>query len=195
MTRAADSWGDHMSGHFFSEPVPVSEPDPFAPRFVEPGEHPGWDTALAVVNRDVRATLPDEPPLRLLACPGDPDEPERLYVARANGEWHGNGLPAEAAGSLPDACDAVAAATQDTLMELLHRAWPVCPDHRLGTHLRAAPGAGSAWWCAGRTASDPSPHVLAPVGGLADEGGRAAGARAQKRAPGTPRTRSFGSPA
>ncbi|MFD4755622.1 hypothetical protein [Streptomyces sp. NPDC058426] len=82
-----------MSGHFFSVPVPVSEPDPFAPRFVEPGEHPGWDTALAVVNRDVAATLPEEPPLRLLACPGDPDEPERLYVARANGEWHGNGLP------------------------------------------------------------------------------------------------------
>ncbi|SCE14820.1 hypothetical protein GA0115246_111441, partial [Streptomyces sp. SolWspMP-sol7th] len=54
----------------------------------------------------------------------------------------------------------MAAAAQDTLRELLHRAWPVCPDHRLGIHLRAAPGAGTAWWCAGRTASDPSPTYL-----------------------------------
>ncbi|MEV6946425.1 hypothetical protein AB0N07_31490 [Streptomyces sp. NPDC051172] len=39
------------------------------PRQVRPGEYPVLDEALALVNRDVAATLPDQGPLRLMALP------------------------------------------------------------------------------------------------------------------------------
>ncbi|MEU6444721.1 hypothetical protein [Streptomyces sp. NPDC047046] len=159
-----------MSGYFFFEPLPGPAPDLFSFRFVEPGEHPDWEEALALVNKDVAATLPEEPPLRLVACPGDAGEPELLYVARSNGEWHHNNLLAEPPGSLPGAVAAVAEAAQESLMELLHRAWPVCPDHRLGTHLCDTPDGTPAWGCSGARGERPVPHVLAPVGALTGPG-------------------------
>ncbi|MFF0595406.1 hypothetical protein [Streptomyces antibioticus] len=51
--------------------------DPFTgpgPREVRPGEHPAWDEALALVNRDLAALLPGRGPLRLLAVPSDADD-------------------------------------------------------------------------------------------------------------------------
>ncbi|MEU8677164.1 hypothetical protein [Streptomyces sp. NPDC048560] len=85
------------------------------PRRVLPGEYPLWDRALALLNRDLAVTLPGREPLRLLALPSDDaDEPENVYVALANGEWHGNCLypdsaddPARVRGPLshsPPAC-------------------------------------------------------------------------------------------
>ncbi|MFD5322040.1 hypothetical protein [Streptomyces sp. NPDC127098] len=48
---------------------------------------PRWDRALALLNRDLAVTLPEQEHLQLLALPPyDADEPENVYVALANGE-------------------------------------------------------------------------------------------------------------
>jgi hypothetical protein len=134
------------------------------PRFVPPGEHPLWDEALAVVNRDLAVTLPEQGPLRLIAYPGWEDgEPERLYVALANGDAHGNSLGPEAtaAGALP----AVAEAAQETVMECLWQAWPVCTLHGLGMHVAEDAGRAS-WRCAGTSHPNDPAHVRAAIGEL-----------------------------
>ncbi|MCB5167317.1 hypothetical protein LG634_21050 [Streptomyces bambusae] len=136
------------------------------PRPVESGTYPAWDGALALLNRDLAATLPDERPLRLLALPPfQPDEPDYVYVALANGEWHGNCLPPESAADPAAALAAVTEAAQDTLTERLWQAWPVCPDHRLGMHPREEDST-LAWWCAGKPGRHALPHLHAPVGAL-----------------------------
>ncbi|MFI6038914.1 hypothetical protein ACIBBD_33230 [Streptomyces sp. NPDC051315] len=145
--------------------------DPFpvpGPREVRPGEHPLWDEALALVNRDLAALLPDRGPLRLLALP--PWEPEDsgrgpVYVALPDGRWHGNDLGHDSEATPAAALAAVAEAAQDTVMECLWQVWPVCAEHRVGMHPREEDGR-PVWWCAGgRGERDPA-HVRAPVGGL-----------------------------
>ncbi|MFE7596709.1 hypothetical protein [Streptomyces sp. NPDC057494] len=135
-----------------------------APRRIPAGAYPLWDEALALVNRDLAATLPDEEPLRLLGLPGY-DGGENVYVGMANGEWQGNFLDPDSAGDAPGALAAVVDAAQETVIELLWRAWPLCGEHDLGMHAREADGQLS-WWCAGGTAPREPAHLRAAVGGL-----------------------------
>ncbi|MFE7857139.1 hypothetical protein [Streptomyces sp. NPDC057403] len=143
---------------------PVGE---FVPRRVEPGEHPALDEALALVNRDLAATLPEREPLRLMALASwEEGEPEDVYVALADDTWWGNQLPGSGAwaGVDPRAVLAdVAEAAQDTVTERLWRAWPLCTVHNLGMHLGEAEGR-PVWRCAG-AGRDPG-HVRAAVGEL-----------------------------
>ncbi|MFE0727368.1 hypothetical protein ACFW2X_03770 [Streptomyces antibioticus] len=132
------------------------------PREVRPGEHPAWDEALALVNRDLAALLPNRGPLRLLALPSDADvewEPaEHVYVALPDGRWHGNHLDDASRADPADALASVADAAQDTVLECLWQVWPVCAEHGLGMR----PGQDDdrvVWACAGgRGPQDPA-HV------------------------------------
>lgn len=143
------------------------------PRSVAAGEHPWWDEALALVNRDLAATLPEQRPLRLIAWPADAEdegEAERVYVALDNGDAHGDSL-GPAPSSATAALRAVAEAAQDTVMECLWQAWPVCTLHNLGMHLGEGEGEGEGaggvvWWCAGPGRPDDPEHPRAAVGEL-----------------------------
>ncbi|MFE2016067.1 hypothetical protein [Streptomyces sp. NPDC059491] len=140
--------------------------DPLQSRHVLPGEYPAWDHALALLNQDLAATLPDQEPLRLMALPPYAEgEPEAVHVSLANGEWHGNSLPPEAADDPATALEAIAEAAQDTLVELLWQAWPLCPEHDLGMHPRPVDGRLS-WWCAGERLRRGPSHLRAAVGEL-----------------------------
>ena len=140
------------------------------PRPVQSGEFPLWEEALALVNRDLDALLPDRGPLGLLALPPwdeDEDEAERelVYVALPDGRWHGNNLRHGSASDPAAALAAVAEAAQDTVMECLWQVWPVCAEHRIGMHA-GQEDSRPAWWCAGgRDPQDPA-HVRAAVGEL-----------------------------
>ncbi|MFH8798686.1 hypothetical protein ACH4F6_03655 [Streptomyces sp. NPDC017936] len=145
------------------------------PREVQPGEYPVWDEALALVNRDLAALLPDRGPLRLLALPPwDPRDEcgdEQVYVALPDGRWHGNDLRQDSGTALAAALAAVAEAAQDTVMECLWQVWPVCAEHRVGMHVRSGEGEQGedghpVWWCAGGRGTDDPAHARAPVGGL-----------------------------
>ncbi|MFG1665062.1 hypothetical protein [Streptomyces sp. Y7] len=140
--------------------------DPPEPRHVAPGEYPLWDQALALLNRDVAVTLPHLGPLQLLALPPyDADEPENVYVALANGEWHGNHLDPNSQDGLGFALASVADAVQETVIERLWQAWPLCPEHGLGMHPSDAEGQLS-WWCAGERLHRGPAHIHAAVGAL-----------------------------
>lgn len=145
---------------------------PFDPRRAEPGRYPRLQAALDTVNRDFAATLPDQPPLALMVWE------ERVYVAVSDGSWHHEGLQ-EPDDDAPDddALGLVADAAQETVGDRLRRAWPVCPSHGTGTHVRPE-GTGAdwegwgegesgrlVWWCGGGATGDC--HDLAPVGELA----------------------------
>ncbi|MFF8375443.1 hypothetical protein ACF07V_04785 [Streptomyces sp. NPDC015661] len=147
--------------------VPVSPAfDASAPRHALPGTHPLWDEALVLVNRDLAVTLPDQEPLRLLAVPEyDGGEGENVYVALANGEWHGNFLDPESADDPVRALMAVVDAAQETVTELLWQAWPLCGEHDLGMHPYLTDGPPS-WWCAGGRVPRDAAHVRAAVGAL-----------------------------
>ncbi|MER6478433.1 hypothetical protein [Streptomyces filamentosus] len=160
------------------------------PRQAEPGQWPKLEAALAVVNRDLRATLPGQGPLILLvAPPGEPSPPSgvdrgQVYVAMPDGRWHGN--PVNACdleeGDPPEPDDpatvltVVADAAQETVTELLWQAWPVCGEHGMGMHPRPPgtsdgwyPGETDAvgppvWWCRG--GRDGDCHDASPVGEL-----------------------------
>ncbi|MFF3499642.1 hypothetical protein [Streptomyces sp. NPDC003247] len=136
------------------------------PREVRPGEHPLWDRALDLVNRDLAALLPDAGPLRLLALPPwaeEEDTREHVYVALPDGRWHGDDLWHGSTASVTAASAEVAEAAQETVMEVLWQVWPVCAEHRLGLHVSQDEDR-AVWWCAGGE-RDPA-HARAPVGGL-----------------------------
>ncbi|MFK0192842.1 hypothetical protein [Kitasatospora sp. NPDC090308] len=129
------------------------------PRRVSPGEYPTWDQALALLNRDVAATLPEQDPLQLLALPPDDgDGPENVHVALANGEWHGNHLHPGPADDPASVLAIIADATQETVVERLRQAWPLCAEHGLGMHPRDADGQLS-WWCAGERLRRGPAHI------------------------------------
>ncbi|AGS67259.1 hypothetical protein [Streptomyces collinus] len=161
------------------------------PRPAEPGQWPKLEAALAVVNRDLTATLPGQDPLILMvqpACeasaPGAFDR-DQVYVAMSDGRWHGN--PVNACDleedDPPEPDDAatvlhvVADAAQSTVVELRWQVWPVCPEHRIGMHRRPAgtegdwyegatdAGGPPVWWCRGDRNGDG--HDVALVGQLA----------------------------
>lgn len=135
-------------------------------RRVSRGEYPLWDEALAVLNQDLAVTLPEQGPLQLVAQPSyAPGEPEYVYVALPNGEWHGNHLYPQTPEDSADALAIVADAAQGTVAELLWRAWPLCVEHDLGLHAREAEGLLS-WWCAGSRPGGGPGHICAAVGTL-----------------------------
>ncbi|MEU9241467.1 hypothetical protein [Streptomyces sp. NPDC048385] len=160
------------------------------PRRAEPGEWPKLEAALAVVNRDLMATLPGQDALVLMIDsgwnlpPGGVDRGQ-VYVAMPDGRWQGNAVnpwdPEEDDPLEPDdeatVLTVVADAAQETVTELLWQVWPVCWEHKLGMHSRPAgtdadwyPGATDAagppvWWCRG--GRDGACHDVAPVGELA----------------------------
>lgn len=136
------------------------------PRRVSPGEYPMWDRSLALLNRDLAVTLPEQEPLQLLALPPyDADEPENVYVALANCEWHGNYLYPDSADDPASALAIVADAAQETVTERLWKAWPLCAEHGLGMHPRDVDGQLS-WWCAGERLRRGPAHIRAAVGVL-----------------------------
>ncbi|MFD5766995.1 hypothetical protein ACFWIN_14385 [Streptomyces sp. NPDC127049] len=140
--------------------------DPPEARPVSRGEYPLWDAALAVLNEDLAATLPEQGPLRLLAEPPcEAGEPERVHVALADGEWHGGHLYPEAPEGSAQALVIVADAAQETVAECLWRAWPLCAEHDLGMHARDVEGLLS-WWCAGSPSGGGPGHIRAAVGAL-----------------------------
>ncbi|MEW2119688.1 hypothetical protein AB0945_31805 [Streptomyces sp. NPDC005474] len=137
------------------------------PRHVPSGEYPLWDQALAVLNRDLAATLPEQEPLRLLAMPPyEADEPDDVHVGRTNGEWHSNCLDPESANDPARALSSVAEAAQETVTEFLWQAWPVCAQHDLGMHPRDADDGQLSWWCAGERSRRDTAHFRAAVGAL-----------------------------
>lgn len=135
--------------------------DRSGPRRVSLGEYPLWDEALALLNRDLTVTLPEQEPLQLRALPScEADEPENVYVALANGEWHGNQLYPESAEDPAHALANIADAAQETVAERLWQAWPLCAEHDLGMHPRdsggSSPGgAPEGCWVTGRPTSVP----------------------------------------
>ncbi|KMS83738.1 hypothetical protein ACZ91_51460 [Streptomyces regensis] len=144
-------------------PMHPSFPSPPEPHVVPAGEHPLWDEALAAVNRDLAATLPEQRPLCLIAYPADEREDERVYVALADGNAHGNSL--QPTGSTDWALWGVAEAAQDTITGCLWQAWPVCTLHGLGMHLGEESGR-PVWSCAGGGRPGDPAHVRAAVGEL-----------------------------
>ncbi|MGX1851594.1 hypothetical protein OIU91_39160 [Streptomyces sp. NBC_01456] len=136
------------------------------PRGVLLGEYPLWDRALALVNRDLALTLPDQGSLQLLGLPSyDEDVAEYVCVALANGEWHGNVVDPDSADNPVLALAAITDAAQETVAECLWQAWPVCDQHDRGMHPRESDGQLS-WWCAGRNSPCEPAHIRAAVGGL-----------------------------
>ncbi|MGW0576299.1 hypothetical protein ACWD25_10085 [Streptomyces sp. NPDC002920] len=144
------------------------------PREVQPGEYPEWDEALALVNRDLSAQLPERDPLCLLALPYWPEEEaeeaeeageagECVHVGLPDGTWHGNDIPRNSRATPADALVAVAEAAQDTVLELLWQVWPVCIEHRLGMHPGKEDGR-PVWWCAGGRDPRDTKHVGAAIG-------------------------------
>ncbi|WP_220213756.1 hypothetical protein [Streptomyces shenzhenensis] len=132
------------------------------PRRAEPGEWPKLEAALAVVNRDLMATLPGQDALVLMIDsgwnlpPGGVDRGQ-VYVAMPDGRWQGNAVnpwdPEEDDPLEPDdeatVLTVVAEAAQETVTELLWQVWPVCWEHKLGMHAR--PAGTAADWYAGAT--------------------------------------------
>ncbi|MFJ6986996.1 MULTISPECIES: hypothetical protein [unclassified Streptomyces] len=173
-------------------PYAVPDPDPAPgpePAPAEPGHWPKLEAALAVVNRDLTATLPGHGPLILVTIPDGTraehaEHAEHVYVAMPDGSWQGNPVNEDdvAEGDPREPYDdttalyAVADAAQETVMELLWQVWPICGEHRIGTHVRppgtdadGSPDGGDpagppVWWCRG--ASDGDGHDVARVGEL-----------------------------
>ncbi|WP_433544217.1 hypothetical protein ACQPZG_03245 (plasmid) [Streptomyces sp. CA-294286] len=144
-------------------PSPLDSP---GSRRVLPGTYPLWDRALALLNRDLAATLPEQEPLQLLAAPPrGTREPENFYVALGNGAWHGNHLSPTATDEPSSVLETVADAAQETVTECLWQAWPLCGEHGLGMHPREVEGQLS-WWCAGKPSLRVPAHVRAAVGAL-----------------------------
>jgi hypothetical protein len=134
----------------------------------------------------VAATLPNQQPLVLMLSPswGEADLPDQIYVALSDGRWQGNAVHPQGAEEcdLSEPDDAfyilalVADAAQETIVELLWQAWPVCPYHRIGMHPRPEGttaywdrewgGNGPVvWWCRGNHSGDC--HDVSQVGALA----------------------------
>lgn len=107
-------------------------------RRVSLGEYPLWDAALALLNRDLAGTLPEQGPMQLVAQPSyEAGEPEYVYVALANGEWHGTHLYPKVAEDLAHALAIVADAAQDTVAERLRQACGPCASNTTWACMRA----------------------------------------------------------
>ncbi|GAB2937965.1 hypothetical protein ACFMQL_16725 [Nonomuraea fastidiosa] len=129
----------------------------FEPTFeLEPGWWRALEDALAIVERDARATGVTGP-LRL-AVP-EWDESGQAWV-EFRGAFQGNGMPPSTGRDPGRALAAVADAAQEVIVEMIWRAWPVCTEHDRG--LRAAIlGETPVWLC-----SAAGTHRVAAIGEL-----------------------------
>ncbi|MEV5796044.1 hypothetical protein [Streptomyces sp. NPDC052192] len=143
------------------------------------------------MNRDLKATLPGQDALILMLAPSREPLPRRpidrdqVYVALADGRWHGNAVnrcdleeddPLEPDDAFT-VLSVVADAAQETIVELLWQVWPICSAHKIGMHPRPegttdgqsrseAHAAGPpVWWCRG--GRDDACHDVSLVGQLA----------------------------
>ena len=137
-----------------------------ARRFLDDfGYEPGFDVdperlanaerAMEAVRADIRATGLTGT-VRLVF----PDwSPSNAFVETWDGHLgSGSGIYPSECRAPVTALVAVADDAQDSLMETIWAAWPVCPVHALGTHPQERDGAG-VWWCGGGGG-----HAVAPIG-------------------------------
>ncbi|MGW6495636.1 hypothetical protein [Nonomuraea angiospora] len=132
----------------------------FEPTFaLEPTLWTALEQALNLVEHDVRSTGITGT-LRLVIP--DWDESGHAWV-EFRGSYQGNGIwPAQ--GSDPQAAlMSVADATQEVIMEMLWKAWPICPAHDRGLRAELAHKA-AVWRCTGD-----GTHTVARVGELLPE--------------------------
>ncbi|GAA2208598.1 hypothetical protein GCM10009850_040560 [Nonomuraea monospora] len=129
----------------------------FEPTFaLEPRRWEALEHALEVVKCDVR-TSGITTALRL-STP-DWDGSGHAWVEFQDG-YHGNGIPPAAGADAQGALASVADATQEVIMELIWKAWPVCATHDRGLRVRIKGGL-AVWTCTGD-----GTHTVAPVGEL-----------------------------
>ncbi|MFD4786646.1 hypothetical protein ACFWN1_06100 [Streptomyces sp. NPDC058459] len=142
---------NHFSYH---SAVPGPEPESWT-RPVEPGSRPDLEAALAAVNRDLAATLPEAGPVRLVWTPSDDEDiPDQYHAALPDGRWHD--------GVTDPVADDMAGAAQETVQAVLWQVWPVCPEHRTGVHAGSGADERAVWWCRADEG-----HELCEVGELA----------------------------
>jgi hypothetical protein len=141
----------------------VTEQD--EPGFEEPARLANAERAIEAVRADIRATGLSGT-VRLVF----PDwSPTNAFVETWDGHLGSGGgiFPSDCADPVT-ALVAVTDNAQDSLMETIWAAWPVCPVHDLGVHPRERDGP-AVWWCAGRdrggTGGGGGGHVAAPIGG------------------------------
>ncbi len=134
------------------------------------------ERALDVVQRDIDATCQQlgKLQLRWIASDGEylytggGELYVEVYVALGNGDFCGGGTNAYAGTSntgretFEEVVDSVIQSTQDCIMQVLLREWPVCPQHNRMLHLSPTAGC-SIWNCQANGG-----HDLADVGGLAE---------------------------
>ncbi|MEV1170890.1 hypothetical protein [Nonomuraea sp. NPDC049784] len=132
----------------------------FEPTFaLEPRMWDVLEQALKVVERDVRAAGITGT-LRLVTQ--DWDDNGHAWVEFQGGYWsnHGTSIPPSAGSDVQGALACVADATQEVIMELIWKVWPVCTRHDRG--LRPGLDRGIAVW---RCTGDGT-HTVAPIGEL-----------------------------
>jgi hypothetical protein len=122
-------------------------------------DEPEWLTALEealeIVKVDLRASgLPDT--VRLWTWEGSTNVGVDAWAANSTS---GGIFPQEGKDPVT-ALAAVADDAQDAVMHSIWGAWPTCPAHRVGVHVRAHDGA-AVWWC--RSGGG---HAVARVGQL-----------------------------
>ncbi|GHC64839.1 hypothetical protein GCM10010349_36240 [Streptomyces flavofungini] len=120
--------------------------------------------ALAVVERDLRATCAVRPIVREEL---DFDDEPLVVLYEADGSGVGVAVPE---GSAAEQVASLAEQVQDWAVEalaaqLLPATWPECPDHPASHPLAASVTEGVAVWSCPR-----SRRVVAPVGALAELG-------------------------
>ncbi|AQZ67229.1 hypothetical protein BKM31_42415 [[Actinomadura] parvosata subsp. kistnae] len=132
----------------------------FEPTFaLEPRMWDVLEQALKVVERDVRAAEITGT-LRLITH--DRDDNGHAWVEFQGGYWsnHGTSIPPIAGGDVQGALACVADATQEVIMELTWKVWPVCATHDRGLRAELVHGI-AVWRCTGD-----GTHTVAPIGEL-----------------------------
>jgi hypothetical protein len=129
----------------------------FEPGFdLEPGLLAPLEEALEAVKADMQATgLPG--PIRLV-IPEWSDPPHAFVEFRGNGYGSTTGMGPGVGGSPTWALVAVADEAQDSIMETLWEAWPLCPIHQLGAHPQEHDDT-AVWRCTGNEG-----HTIARIG-------------------------------
>ncbi|GAA2307971.1 hypothetical protein GCM10010149_67490 [Nonomuraea roseoviolacea subsp. roseoviolacea] len=129
----------------------------YKPSFaVEPRLWATLENALEVVERDVR-TRGITGALRLIEH--DWGNGGCAWV-EFRGGYHGNGIDPMWGSNPQEALMEIADATQETIMELIWKVWPVCATHNRGLHAGFERGM-AVWRCTGD-----GTHIVARVGEL-----------------------------
>ncbi|MEV4582957.1 hypothetical protein AB0K16_58090 [Nonomuraea jabiensis] len=132
----------------------------FEPTFaLEPSLWVTLEQALKLVERDVRSTGLTGP-LQLVIP--DWDDSGHAWV-EFRGGCQGNGIWPTQGSTAQEALVSIADATQEVIMEMLWKVWPVCPAHDRGLRAELEHEA-AAWRCTGD-----GTHTVARVGELLPE--------------------------